>query len=256
VASPRLKADERYQELSKIYVKNGLIGEWEFYAIERELKNDKSIAGISALSLAYATYNRLDDAASYIEAYLPYGDAAMATLYFSFLFRAQNNTKINQEIYEFADKFQTKWFTINAAATAYTFGKLSLCGEFMNKHIKLLSPDEGREKAIQHRDVLLNDMRLAYEASGCSSEQYQLIAELAHKILRDFKVSSSKLDISGKSGGSYVMEVKTDSAKEIVSMNRSLAEAICMEERLDGCNLIARFSPDRNLKPEIAYVYR
>ncbi len=255
MASPRLKADERFQELSKIYVKNESISEWDFHAIERELKDDKSIAGVSALSLAYATYDRLEDAASCLEDYLPYGDAGLATLYFSFLFRSQRLAKINQEIFSFADKFQTKWFTASAASIAYTFGSISLCGDFMNKHIKLLSSEEGREKAMQHKEDLLNDMISAYDASGCSNEQYRLIAELSHKILREFNVQSSKLEISGKGGGSYVVEVKSDSAQEIVKMNRCLAEAICMEDRLDNCKLIARFSPDRNLKPEIAYAY-
>lgn len=255
MVSPRLKADERFQELSKIYANNEVISEWDFHAIDRELKDDLSIAGISALSLAYATYNRIDEAADLLQPYLQYGDANLAKLYFSFLFRANNGKRINQEIYAFADRFQTKWFTSNAAAAAYTFGSISLCGDFMDKHIKLLSTEEGREKAMQHKDDLLDDMRLAYETSGCSKEQYQLIAEFTHLILREFDVKSSKLDVSGKGGGSYVIEVKTDSSKEIVDMNRRLAEVICMDERLDGCNLIARFSPDRNLKPEIAYAY-
>ncbi|CNH78022.1 MULTISPECIES: hypothetical protein [Yersinia] len=255
MASPKLKVDERFNELSSKWNANQKLDDISFIIIKNELSEDKSLQAVSTLALAYATYSKLDKAIELLEESLPHGDANYATLYCSILYRQVNTRKLNRVIYELANNFDTKWLTYHAAGVAYAFGKISLCNEFLDKHIRLLSNDEGREAAMKYKDEVLSDMASAYEKSGCTSEQYELIGSIVEKIKSQHEVPSAKIEVSGDGGGSYVVDIDTDDVGMIVKMNKQLAEAICMDERLDNCNLIARFTPDRHKKPGVSYVY-
>ncbi|CNF48515.1 hypothetical protein [Yersinia mollaretii] len=256
MASPRLKVDERFDELLEKYHAKLEIDEIHFHTIKNEMKGINSPQAIATMALAYATFDKLDMAIESMESWLQYADVNFATLYCSLLFRNQDFKKIHSVIYDFADKYSSKWLTFNAASFAYSFGYTSLCGEFMDKHIRLISDDEGRDMAVKHKEDVLNDLYSAYEKSGCTPAQFELIGLIAHKIMGQYSMPSSKVEVSGRNGGDYVIDIDTKDADMVVEMNKKLAEAICLEDGLDGCNLIARFTPDRNQKPGVAYVYK
>ncbi|EKN4111984.1 hypothetical protein NUF63_002766 [Yersinia enterocolitica] len=255
MASPKLKVDKWFNELLSKWNSDEKLDDISFHTIKNELREDSSLGAVATLSLAYAAYLKLDEAIELMEDSLQYGDANYVTLYCSMLYRQQNARKLNLIIYDFATKFNTKWLTYHASGIAYTFGKVSLCNEFLDKHIRLLSDDEGRDAALQYKEEALNDMTSAYEASGCTSAQYELIGSIVESIMANYVIPSSKIEVSGNGGGSYVIDIATEDADMIVKMNKELAEAICRDERLDNCNLIARFTPDRNQKPGVSYVY-
>lgn len=110
--------------------------------------------------------------------------------------------------------------------------------------------------AEKHKDELISELKSAYETTGCTNEQFALLSSIVFKVSQDFSADLGRFEASRNDNMAYVMEVKNKDPKSIAEMNFSLAEAICMEERLDNCKLTARFSPVRILHTGVSYDYK
>ncbi|HEN3281719.1 TPA: hypothetical protein U5D21_003601 [Yersinia enterocolitica] len=258
MANPKLKVDERYEELMGKLLRREPIDEMTFRIIRNEIGNASSPTEFVTLGLAYLTFSKHEEAMAIFDKGLLLNDIHFARTYCHILHLIGDIKRLDEIIYSFADIYKTKWFSFNAASSAYLVGKISLCNKYLDMHIKMLSEEENRDSAVKFQQEILEDMSSTYVESGCTQEQYQIVGTIVHRILGQYHIGSTRTEISGKAGGSYVIEVHSSLAvtpKLIAEMNRELADAICMDERLDDCKLIARFSANRNQSTGASYAY-
>lgn len=255
VVAPKLKSQERFEQLLDVFHSDSDLDDVTFRIILREVKSKPTAINRAVEGLAYVAKGKHSQGIAILEELIPSGDANHAKLFCHILFKTSNLEKLDQCIYDLADKFQTKWLTFNAASVAYLLGRLSICAEYMDKHIKLLSDDEGREEAKVFKAEAIEDLSGAYQASECTSAQLKSLGLLVDKVLRIYPHSACRAEVSGKSGGSYVVEVMEVSPEQIAAMNARLADEICSDESLDSCKVVARFSPDRKPYGGAKYAY-
>lgn len=255
MSNPKLKVDEYLLKLSEKFNAWEAIDDDKFNKIINDLKYDFSVRAIATKAMANAVHSNIKQAIVLMERCLNGADASFVGLYCAFLNRDGQIEKERDTIYDAANKYPNKSLKYSAVDMAYCLGNLSLCGELMDKHIRLLSDEEGRQSAMKHKDDLLHELRYAYEESQCSPKQFELIGIIIKKIMSRYAFSKSTIEISGRDGGDYVIDLLDTGVDTIAEMNGVLAQEICADERLDNCRLIARFSPDRNLKPMVSYFY-
>ncbi|NUU68230.1 hypothetical protein HQN64_19270 [Enterobacteriaceae bacterium BIT-l23] len=89
---------------------------------------------------------------------------------------------------------------------------------------------------------------------GCTQEQYQLLVDIVFRVAREYSAQTGVAEICRAYNQCYIAEVFNKPPGAITEMNFSLAEAVCDEPGLDGCELIARFSSPAGKHPEGCYV--
>lgn len=253
--TPQLKSSGLVQELGEMLRLGEALDEFSYRRIVRELESDNSANGISALGFAHAAAGKIDDAISLFEWATQFNEQSIA-LNFCYVLHVNGfYQKYREVIFPFADQFYTKGLTISAAGEAYTLGDIALFEHYMDKHISLLSEDEGRSFAMEYKDRIKQEIADAYSSTNCTSEQFKLLNQVIHQVLSNYKAKTALTELSHNGVGCYVVDVIDKTPREIAEMNYSLAELICMEELLDDCSLIARFSPDRGINREDIYAY-
>lgn len=255
MVAPKLKAEERFDQLLDVFHSDELLDEMTFRIILRETQGKSSHLDRTVEGLAFVSRGKVEEGIAILGELLPTGDANFSKLFCHILFKTANLEKADACIYSLADKHQSKWLTFHAASTGYLLGRLSKCAEFLDKHIKLLSPDEMREEAELFKAEAINDLDSAYRESGCTPDHLRMLGLTVDKVLRNYPSSACRAEISGRSGGSYVVEVINASPKQIAAMNAKLADEICMIEDLDDCRVVARFSVDRKHKGGSQYAF-
>lgn len=255
MARPKLKAEEQLNSMLDYIRNEQQLDAWTFRDIEKEYGHSNSVAAKTIIALALIAKGELDAGLHHLEEVLPHGDVSIARLFCNMYERFSRLETLEQYIFSLADKYATKWFTYKAASVAYLVGRISLCGEYMNRHIKMLSEEENRDIAEKFMQEALDDLHAAYEASGCSAEQFRQIGFAVSRVLSKFPFSGCRADINGNSGGCYTIQVIGAPPKQIAEMNMVLAEEICSIELLDECDLIARFSVERSVNMGANYAY-
>jgi len=181
-------------------------------------------------------------------------DFGLATHYHHVLLATKRYSEMRRVAYVLAEKYPSKMFSYLAYSWAYRYGERPELERFIDEHIKLLSDDEGREDAMKHKDELLSEMDAIYDSSKCSQVQLHALASIIWSVLSDFNASTGYVQLSGRSGGAYVVDVKNLDSKTIAKMNFELADRICDESQLEGSSLVARFSSPRQLHAGVSYV--
>lgn len=181
-------------------------------------------------------------------------DFGLATHYHHVLLATKSYSEMRRVAYTLAEKYPSKMFSHVAYSWAYRYGERQELERFIDEHIKLLSEDEGRGDAVKHKDELLSEMDAIYDSSRCSRVQFHALASIIWSVLSDYKANTGFVQLSGRSGGAYVVDVKNLDSKTIAKMNFELADRICDDEQLDGSPLVARFSSPRKLHAGVSYV--
>lgn len=230
------------------------INDIDFMRGVRELDKIGSSNSVSALGFLYAIAGKLDKSNKiFLDALSATEDSSIAL---NHLFMLENTLQFDvfrEYIYEYASIYETKKFTKIAYSHAYRFGDREPLITFMDKHIKLLSKEEGRDMAEKHKLELISELDDAYATTGCTHEHFILLAKITSSVIKDYAATTGKIEVSKHSNGSYVIDIKNKTPSIIAEMNYSLAEKICSEDKLDDCELTARFSPERNLHTGVSY---
>ncbi|MBH2957565.1 hypothetical protein I5L45_02045 [Serratia marcescens] len=254
--TPQLKSSKLIQELGEMLRLGETLDELSYRRIVRELECDETVNGISALGFAHAAAGKIEKAIDLFEWATQFNEQSIALNFCYVLHVSGFHQRYQEVIFPFADKFGTKGLTISAAGEAYTQGDAELFEHYMNKHISLLSEDEGRSFAMEYKDRIKQEIADAYSSTNCTGEQFRLLNKVIHQVLSKYNAQTVLTEVSHNGAGCYVVDIKDKSPREIAEMNYKLAELICMEELLDDCSLIARFSPDRGISREDIYAYQ
>lgn len=250
---------ERSIELLKMFgdmlISKTPIIEMDYWRYAKELEKIGSADAMSALGILHAVAGQIEKSSEVFEKALEnFDDPTIAHNYCFVLNKTNQNELHFAKVYEFADRFATKRLTYIAYNFAYRFGDVDALVKYMDQHIKLLSVEEGRELAEKHKAELLEELSYAYQESGCSKEQFHLIAHIMWNIVQRYDADTGLVSVSNQHSRAYVLDILDLEPKKIAEMNYSLAEAICMEPLLDDCELVARFSPKRELHTGVTYV--
>lgn len=110
--------------------------------------------------------------------------------------------------------------------------------------------------AEKQKEELLSELSDACETSGCSEDQFERLALLIFQIAKNFDADIYRIEASRNGNSCYIADINNKDPKTIAEMNYALAEVVCSDPVLDDCNLIGRFSPQRQLHGGAGYVYK
>jgi len=208
-----------------------------------------------ALSYLDVLTNKKEDGLKFLRLCLDanINDFGLAWHYSKVLHATKSYNEMRRVAYKMAEKYPTKMFSRIAFSWAYRYGDRQELEKFIDEHIKLLSEDEGREDAMKHKHELLSEMDAIYDSSRCSQDEFHTFASIIWSVLSDYKAHTGFVQLSGRSGGAYVVDIRNLDSKTIAKMNFELADRICDEEKLDGSSLVARFSSPRKLHEGVSY---
>lgn len=230
------------------------ISEMDYMRGVRELEKLDSVNSCSALGFLHAIAGKSNKANSVFErGLITHNDDSLAVNYCYMLDKTSQYDLLGEVVYLMANRFETKGFTKMAYSYAYRFGDREALVEYMDKHIRLLSDAEGRDKAEKHKHELLSELNDAYENTRCTKKQLQLISKITHAVINKHGAKAGRIEVSRNGSKSYVIDIMDKDANSIADMNFCLANAICAEDELDGCELTARFSPFRDLHTGVSY---
>lgn len=249
---------EKSVELLQIYgdmLQLGIsINDMDYMRGVKELEKYSTVNSCSALGMLHAIAGKKEKAnAVFQRALIAHNDSSLAVNYCYMLDKTGQQDLLGQEIYRIANHFETKKFTKMAYSYAYRFGDRRALAEFMDKHIRLLSEEEGRAMAEKHKHELLSELNDAYESTGCSERQFRLITNLTLSVIKQYGAKAGRVEVSRNGNRSYVIDILDKEPSLIAEMNFSLAESICAEDELDDCELTARFSTFRDLHTGVSY---
>ncbi|CND34038.1 hypothetical protein [Yersinia enterocolitica] len=210
---------------------------------------------ISALGLLHALAGNETLSIQLFEAALATNDYSLAINFIFMLRETSNYLAMHEKVFDLADRFGTKELTVVAYSTAFRFGDREKLDYYFDKHIKLLSDEERREDAMKHKNELITELDEALSNSGCTKDQLVLLAKIIWKIVKEYGAHAGFVELNRNNHSAYIVDVKNKDPKTIAKMNYSLAEAICSDEALDGCELVARFSSPRQLHTGVSYSY-
>lgn len=255
---PLEKSVELLETYGDMLYRGVSINDMDYMRSARELEKYHTANSISALGILHAIAGRVSKANQLFESSVFSIDEtdSIAINYCFVLQETGQFVLLRSKVYEYADRYNNKKLTAMAYSNAYRFGDRNSLEKYMDMHIKLLSEEEGRGMAEQHKLELLSEVDDAYRSSGCTNEQFALIAALTMNVSKDFSATLGRCEVSRNNNNCYVVDVTNKEPKTIASMNYELAERICSEEILDNCELIARFSPVRELHKGVSYGYR
>ncbi|OWY78837.1 hypothetical protein [Pantoea sp. AMG 501] len=252
--NPQEKSVELIQMYGDMLQLGISINEMDYMRGVRELEKLNTINSCSALGLLHAIAGKKDKANAVFERALLHSDDESLAVNFCFMLdKTEQYELLASTIFNFATKFETKRFTRMAYSYAYRFGLREELATYMDKHIKLLSEREDRDMAEKHKNELISELNDAYESTGCTVEQFQLISKITNSVVRKYEAKTGRVEVSRNGNRSYVIDILNQDVEIIAEMNFTLAEEICAEDRLDGCELTARFSPYRELHTGVSY---
>ncbi|WLO83411.1 hypothetical protein NHB29_11900 [Pantoea agglomerans] len=251
---PQEKSVELIQTYGGMLQEGISINELEYMRSVKELDRFNSVNSLSALGFLHAIAGKFAKANDTFErALLLYDDQSLAVNFCYMLDKTQQFELLGDVVYRMANRFETKQITKMAYSYAYRFGNREALIEFMDKHIKLLSEEEGRDMAEKHKHELLGELNDAYHSTGCSEKQLQLISKITNSVIKEYGAKVGRIEVSRNGSRSYVVDILNKDPELIAEMNYRLAEVICEEEELDDCELTARFSPFRDLHAGVSY---
>ncbi|EBI3645359.1 hypothetical protein D0065_08030 [Salmonella enterica] len=253
--------EEKSVELIKVF-ENMLksrttFNEFSYHRFLREIGKVSSPNSVSALGLFYAVAGDLDKSNStFDEACHEYNHISVCFNHLMALRRTGQASLLKNKSYEYADRYESKELSVIAYTYAYWFGDREGVMRYMDRHIRLLSAKEGRELAEKQKEELLSELSDAYETSGCSEDQFERLALLIFQVAKNFDADIYRIEASKNGNSCYIADINNKDPKTIAEMNYALAEVVCSDPVLDDCNLIGRFSPQRQLHGGAGYVYK
>lgn len=248
---PLEKAQKYIEEFNAFLVAQKTIDPFTERARRDELTMSSTPMGFLALSYLDAVSGKVEKSLSFLRLALEINDVTLALHYHHVLLNTCSYSELREVSYKLAEKYPSKVLSYNAYCLAYRYGEREELKYYIDEHIKLLSESEGRSDAMKHKNELLSEMDSFYVASKCSKEQLQIMATIIWSLLSEYKAKSGFVSLSGS--GCYIVDIHNLDSKSIAKMNFELADRACADERLDDCDLIARFSSPRQLHTGVSY---
>lgn len=253
---PKERSVELIEMFGDMLCSDVSIIEIDYWRFARELERIDTANAKNALGLLHAVAGKFDKSFEVYESALELHDEPSLAHNYCFVIEKSGDIELlRSKAYEYADRFGSKRLTSMAYNFAYQFGQRDKLVKYIDQHIKLLSEDEGRSLAEKHKTELLAELDLAYSGSGCTEQQFQTLAGIMMRITINHDAKPSLVEASRSQSRSIVLDIINKDPKTIAKMNFELAEAVCMEPILDGCELIGRFSPKRDLNTGVSYVH-
>jgi tetratricopeptide (TPR) repeat protein len=250
---PKEKAIELIELYGGMLKAGHTMDEMAYWRAVRELSGTETANSISALGFVHALVGNVDKAIEVFEKGLELKDIAVANNYCFTLRQINNFSLLRDKSYVLAETYGTKELTEQAFSSAYRFGDREKLIYFFDKHIKLLSEQEGRIMAEKHKKELLIELDDAFNTSKCTKKEFDLLTNIVWSVVERNKAKVGYVELSKKNNKCYVVDIINKNPKEIALMNIELAKDVCMESGLDECDLIARYSPQRELHSGVSY---
>lgn len=250
---PQEKATQLVELYGNMLLEGIAIDEFSYRRGVRELERFSTNASISALGFLHALRGDIPKAISIFETTDLARNVTTAT---NFCFMLRHSGCVNllkDRVYALAEVHRSKTLTCSAYSMAYRFGDRALLEHYFDMHIKLLSEDEKRSDAETHKLELLSELDNAFKLSGCTQQQFELLAQIIWGISEKHHLTTGFVEVSKNYSPCYVVDIPGRDAEFIAALNWELAEEICRLEALDNCRLVARFSPSRQLHTGISY---
>ncbi|ELY0891346.1 hypothetical protein L9Y56_005263 [Klebsiella pneumoniae] len=254
---PKEKSVEYIEMFAEMLSTGATLDDISYRRFLREIEQITSPFSATALGLLYAVAGKFEKSnAAFVEASKEYDDVSIPYNHLVTLRLTWQDHLLKDSSYEYADRYESKRLTSLAFSYAYRFGDRDGLVRYMDRHIRLLSNEEGRELAEKHKEELLLELDDAYCSSGCTQQQFETLALIIGRIAKEFNAELGLVEVSRRGNCCYVADIKNKDPRTIAEMNYALAEAVCDEPLLDDCNLIGRFSPQRELHVGMTYVYQ
>ncbi len=250
---PQEKATQFIELYGNMLLEGIAIDEFSYKRGVRELERQNTSTSVSALGFLHGLYGDVERAIAVFQAADPLRDVTVAT---NFCFMLRHTGCVNQlhhYVFELADAHQTKVLTVGAYSMAYRFGDRAKLEHYFDMHVKLLSEDENRSEAIIHKQELLSELDRTFSLSGCSRDQFELLAKVIWTLTEKHRLTSGTVELSSGVSTCYVVDIPNKNPEFIAKLNWELAEAICSQSALDDCDIVARFSPSRQLHVGVSY---
>ncbi|XGI80011.1 hypothetical protein ACED16_24335 [Enterobacter hormaechei] len=250
---PQEKATQHLELYGNMLLEGIAIDEFSYRRGVRELERQNSSICVSALGFLHGLYGEIDQAIAVFEEADPFHDVTVATNLCFMLRHTGCINRLYQYAYDLADAHQTKALTASAYSMAYRFGDRDRLEHYFDMHIKLLSEDENRSEAEIHKQELLTEINNAYSVSGCSQNQFELLARVIWSLTEKHRLIPGTVELNSTFNTCYVIEIYNQNPESIARLNWELAEAVCNHDALDDCDVVARFSPTRQLHVGVSY---
>lgn len=250
---PQEKATQFLELYGNMLLEGIAIDEFSYKRGVRELERQNTSTSVSALGFLHGLYGDTERAVAVFETVDLLRDVVAATNFCFMLRHTGCVNRLHEYAFKLADAHQTKALTVGAYSMAYRYGDRARLEHYFDMHIKLLSEDENRSDAEIHKQELLSELDNIYSASGCSRSQFELLAKVIWTITEKHHLSSGTVELSSGVGNCYVVDIANKTPEYLASLNWELAEAICSQDALDDCEIVARFSPSRQLHVGVSY---
>lgn len=252
---PKEKSVEYIEMFGDMLKTGATLNEMSYHRFLREIGKVRSPFSATALGILHAVVGKFDKSnAVFAEACKEYNDVSIAYNHLVTLRLTWQDRLLKDKAYEYSDRHESKKLSMMAYSYAYRFGDREALLKYMDRHIRLLSNEEGRELAEKHKEELISELTEAYQSSSCTQEQFETLALIISRVAKEFNAEMGLVEVSRKGSTCYVADIKNKDPRTIAEMNYALAEAVCGEPALDDCNLIGRFSPQRELHVGVSYV--
>lgn len=250
---PQEKATQYLELYGNMLLEGIAIDEFSYRRGVRELERQSTSTSVSALGFLHGLYGDIERAIAIFEAVDLTKDVTVATNFCFMLRHTGCVNRLHQHAFKLADAHQTKTLTVGAYSMAYRFGDRANLERYFDMHIKLLSEDENRSDAEIHKQELLSELNRAYAFSGCSQSQFELLAQIIWALIEKHRLTTGFVEVSSGVSCCYVVDIPNKDSNFIADLNWELAEAVCCQDSLDDCNIVARFSPSRQLHTGVSY---
>lgn len=222
----------------------------------KELDNDLSANAVSAVGFAHAAFGNAKKADEWFSSFLMENNSTITNNYCLFLLRSCMYKRLNEMALNFFKDFNETWLTLIAAEHVYSLGRIQQYKEIMHHCANSIQNKEKKERVISMMNIHVEKLEAAYSISGCSAEQLEKITSYALGVLEQNSVSLKYIDISSATVGdtSYIIDIKTENPILVSSLNSQLANAICGDNMLDECDIIAFYTNGRIAKDAVHYV--
>ncbi|CDH24369.1 hypothetical protein [Xenorhabdus bovienii] len=241
--SPQHSIDEALKDLIEKLNKKQSINDFEYFRLLQQAKKGNALINTLTEGVVNIVYGKIDDGLSIIKPYIFAGDLYYATLYSQSLFAFHKAEELLNVIFKLSDQYNSsKLLSFQAYSVATNIGNIELMDKYMDRHLSLLSQDEGKDDALTLAESHDRDIHKIYEMNLCSQEQFKRLFLYTEGILNTYPRMPTKHAICSDDDLGYLVELEGVASKVIVEMNNLLAEKVCSDEEMDSCELIARFA--------------
>ncbi|WP_322957939.1 hypothetical protein [Providencia huashanensis] len=248
---PQTNAYNTLNDLIERHNRRLALSDFEFAKIIRDAKKMGFPLNRLTEGVANVVYGRIDEGLSLIEPHVWESGAEYANMYCQLLKAHHKIDKLIDVVFDLSALYShSKSLSDIALSVASNMGDLALMNKCLEEYLSLLSEDEGRSRLLKNEISFREHLSKLFDAKLCSEAHIKKLFLYSQRVLSSNPVRL--IDICIATGdNSYVVKVMDVSSKEIVKMNNLLAEMVCLDEELDDCQLIARFSHLNNNDTEL-----